>query len=1176
MVTRTRVCGLTDRVRVVRSGDASTNHGYANTGVHIGDVNLVTGVPVRTRYREQVRRIAPTELIDRETELDELASFCTSADTAGSYLWCRAPAWSGKSSLMSWFVMHPPEGVRIVSFFITARMAGQSDRSAFIDNLLEQLATLLGQGMPAFLTESTREAHLLAMLTEVAETCASRGEPFVLLVDGLDEDRGVTAGPDAHSIAALLPVVLPHGMRVIVASRPAPPLPSDVRADHPLHDPGVIWPLVAYVRSDQVRDQMENELQRLLEGAPLEQDLLGLLAAAGGGLTAADLAELSREGLSTWQVERCLRAVAGRSFSRRGSAFAPGSLPDSYVLGHEELHATALRLLGDVNLARYRDRLHVWAEKYRDQGWPPNTPEYLLLGYHALLAQQHDLPRMIEYATDPARHDRQLSTSGTDHHAAVENHTTQQLLRAHSPVDHRAWLRLALHLDRLRNRGTGMPPSVARGWAKLGQLDKAEQLARETGDPANEAYGLSGVAVEAWLLGDAERSRRLTAEVAVIMATEERAFTRGHNVVALVWAAAQVGDWPVVESALAKIEGQDELVHAFLVAAHTAGERADANQVLGLLRRARDAASNRSDTRSMAEVLASIANEAANVGAREEAKRLLQEAKSYANTCASPQQQAIALATIARIAVASRLVDPRPFVDAAEPLAWGDEQGDTAAALAWISIALAESGDTRRAMAMLDDAERVRAFVKRHDRRADAARAVVTAAVAVGLVDRALGVITTTTDELDQARMLQAAMGQAHHCRDLDAVERLARAMPLPSSWNHALARTAVAVIEAGDPARGQDLLREVESKVRQETRFTAPDSLLEIIRAEVWAGHAQRAETISQLFLPISHQVTALHELARYRASRSESEEVDRLLITAEKMIATASSGWNGADGFVALAVTAMTTGRTVDAERFARKAGELANAFADQEIRVEALSWIAAMAMSGSLMEHGRFWLEEAKSISRTLAQHQVRRGSLVAMVAAAATSGDKEAVRSLLARAGWSHRSLKVQSIVNAAVGKIDYQNMQSLLNLALPPVMPPSNSQSELQASSMLALTAAEVGRRGEAAYFLRDVLARLRTGEGSTGAPLSSIKAAIALGRYALARMLFNSTLDGDLNAAASAGAAQLAFQLDMKAQYFAIVGRMLADGRWSVAATALRAIDPAVTQLAMGELARIS
>jgi hypothetical protein len=220
------------RASVANSGVATANAGgYANTGVHVGDINLITGVPVSTRYQLQVQRIAPPQLLGRETELAELADFCTAADTAGAYRWWRAEAWSGKSALLSWFVLHPPPGVRIVSFFVTARLASQNDRSAFIDNLMEQLLALLGQSLPPFLTESTREAHLLGLLRDAAHACRDRGESFVLLVDGLDEDRGIHPGPDVHgethSIAGLLPQEPPLGTRVIVAGRPNPPVPAD-------------------------------------------------------------------------------------------------------------------------------------------------------------------------------------------------------------------------------------------------------------------------------------------------------------------------------------------------------------------------------------------------------------------------------------------------------------------------------------------------------------------------------------------------------------------------------------------------------------------------------------------------------------------------------------------------------------------------------------------------------------------------------------------------------------------------------------------------------------------------------------------------------------------------------------------------------------------------------------
>ena len=200
------------------------------------------GPTARSAYLEQVRRIAPTCLRDRGNELAKMATFCIESGDM-PFMWWQASAWSGKTALMAWFVLHPPPDVTIVPFFITARYAGQNDRIAFVDVVMEQLAEMLGQPMPAYLTAATREPHLLGMLNEAARQLHARGKRLVLLVDGLDEDRGVTIGPDAYSITALLPARPAPGLRIIVSGRPDPPIPADVPDDHPLRDSLVVSPL---------------------------------------------------------------------------------------------------------------------------------------------------------------------------------------------------------------------------------------------------------------------------------------------------------------------------------------------------------------------------------------------------------------------------------------------------------------------------------------------------------------------------------------------------------------------------------------------------------------------------------------------------------------------------------------------------------------------------------------------------------------------------------------------------------------------------------------------------------------------------------------------------------------------------------------------------------------------
>lgn len=80
------------------------------------------------------------------------------------------------------------------------------------------------------------------------------------------------------------------------------------------------------------------ELQDLLDGSPAEQDLLGLLAAARGGLSGPDLEELT--GIPLWDIERILHTVGGRTFLRQVNSWTLAASPEAYVLGHEELQVS--------------------------------------------------------------------------------------------------------------------------------------------------------------------------------------------------------------------------------------------------------------------------------------------------------------------------------------------------------------------------------------------------------------------------------------------------------------------------------------------------------------------------------------------------------------------------------------------------------------------------------------------------------------------------------------------------------------------------------------------------------------------------------------------------------------------------------------------------------------------
>ncbi|MFJ3723363.1 hypothetical protein ACIPYQ_12430 [Streptomyces sp. NPDC090045] len=454
---------------------------------------------VRSAYLEQVRSIAPAELRGRSTELAALTAFCTSPD-GPSYVWWRSEAWAGKSALLSWFVLDPPPGVRVISFFITARFAGQSDWLAFTDVVMEQIADLLHQPMPAYLPYATRAAHLRRMLTEAAQHCHKQGERLVLVVDGLDEDRGVTADPDSYSVAGLLPAEPPHGMRIVVAGRLNPPLPRDVPADHPLHAADAVRTLVPSEHAQVARNDMERDLKRMLNGSPLEQHLLGLITSAGGGLTGADLSALT--GQPAWRIKDHLHAVAGRSFVAQTGSWRPDTESFAYVLGHEEIQRSARQHLEEPGIAGYRHRLHAWADQHRAEGWPAGTPEYLLNGYFRMLREARDLRRLVACATDRMRHDRLAEVTGGDTAALNEVNSAHEALLADGSHDLTSLARLALHRSEIEQRNANVPVGLPAVRTMLGQSIRALASAQSIPNPQRRTQALTEMVEPLTVAGD--------------------------------------------------------------------------------------------------------------------------------------------------------------------------------------------------------------------------------------------------------------------------------------------------------------------------------------------------------------------------------------------------------------------------------------------------------------------------------------------------------------------------------------------------------------------------------------------------------------------------------------------------------------------------------------------------
>ena len=845
-------------------------------GQYITSVQPAPGHIVRSAYVEQVKRIVPSQLHDRDGELAELEAFCTEPGRS-SYVWWQAAAWAGKSALMSWFVLHPPPGVQIMSFFITARYKGQDDRVAFIDAMTEQLADLLGQPIPIYMTEATREPHLLRMLTQATEKC----QRLVLVVDGLDEDRGVTTGPDAYSIAAMLPARTPDGLRVIVAGRPDPPVPADVPDDHPLRDPGIVRVLAASPSAQVVKADMQRELKRLLHGDQAERDMLGLVTAAGGGLSVGDLAELT--GLPAYDIQENLHAVAGRTFTASASVWQPGIAPLVYVLGHEDLQTAATTSLGQARLAEYRDRLHTWADGYRQLGWPAGTPEYLLRGYFRMLQDATDLPRLIACATDWTRHDRMLDITAGDTAALTEIADVQDLeLRLEEP-DLSALARLNVHRSVIADRNAHVPSNLPAVWALVGHSERAEALARAIPDPDQRERAMTGLAQAAARAGDLDR-----AEAVAQMITDPHRRARALD--ELVEAAARAGDLDRAEAVAQMItdphrraRALDELVEAAARAGDldrieaVAQMITDPDQRAGALDELAQAAARAGDLdRAEATVrmiinpyrraraLAGLAEAAARAGDREQASVLGDRAETAVRTIINPDGRARVLAGLAETAAgAGDLERASVLADRAEAAVRTIINPDRRArALDGLAQAAARICDPDRASALAKRAQAAAWAITDPDGRARVLAGLTETAADAGdlerasvLADQALAAVRSISNSKGQALALARLAEAAAHIGDLDRArviaeraEATAWRIPDRDKRERVLTRVAEAAAHMGDLDRARVIAERTEEAARA---ITKPDqrvrALARLAEAAAHMGDLDRARVIAE-----------------------------------------------------------------------------------------------------------------------------------------------------------------------------------------------------------------------------------------------------------------------------------------------------------------------------------------
>ncbi|MEU8816719.1 hypothetical protein [Actinoplanes sp. NPDC048796] len=838
-------------------------------------------------YVAQLRDMAPLELYDREPELAELTRWCTDGDDR--YVWWQAEARAGKSALMAWFALRPPGRTWIISFFVTGRYAGHADNTAFTSELLDQLSVMTGEQLPVLASPPARDRLRRQLLTAAAQRASQAGCQLVLLVDGLDEDRGAAPGTGLPSIASCLPKHLPAGLRVVVAARPDPPIPPDVDPDHPLRtcrirrlDPS---PHAALITA-----QAQRELDEALAFRDrLGYEVLALTTAGGGGLGHRDLQQLT--GRPAFEIDHLLSGVFGRTIAGRADAYSGDRI---VAFTHETLLAEAMGRLGPDTLAGFRTRIHSWAETYRRRGWPQDTPPYLLRGYANMLAETGNLDRLVALATDTARQKRLLDMTGGDAIGLADIAAAFSQLLARDTPDLVAAARLSWHLERLTERNFDLPESLPAVWARIGQPHRAEALARSV-DPTRRARVLASLAYAFADNGDTDQAHRcarslpeaderddVLARLAVSATSgREHEFAsavlrsiadevrRQQALSSCAAEAARSGDLARAEAITATITDPGWLPPALAAQAEAAAGHKNFD-------RAESAAYAITEPGWQATAWAYVADALIDADQVGPASRAVENAVEAARSIPEPDRKAVAMAGLV-----TRMALTKGVSDAVDLATSVPENGLQAWALCEIAGLAGVAGRDRTA-AMLDRAEAVARASADPGERATALVSVAQAMAALGREDRAAALIETVVDDagtlsdtgtmLEHLRMIAEAGYPERAEAAADSLDPFAR--------DYALERTVATVWAARDHEKAIAVAHSINSE------FSRNHALLAVAESAAAQGDHHRAVQIADSMTLAGERAAALTAVAYSAAESGDSDRARELALLVEQIV--------------------------------------------------------------------------------------------------------------------------------------------------------------------------------------------------------------------------------------------------------------------------------------------------
>lgn len=972
-------------------------------------------------YVEQVADIAPLDLLDRQAELAELDEWCTRGDEP--YVWWQAPAWAGKSALMAWLVGHPPPGVWIVSFFVTARLAGQADSVAFTDGLIDQLSAITDD-RPSALTSATARDRLCRQLLGKAAACAMKaGRQLVLVVDGLDEDCGSLPGSGLPSIAASLPKRSPDGLRVIVAGRPDPPIPADVAIDHPLRSCR-IRQLGVSPHATRVVELAQRELDEVLAADQgrhngLGYQILGLVTACGGGLDRRDLHQLT--GRPVFEIDRLLGGVFGRTIAGRVD---PHTTKQVFLFAHETLRIQATDRLGPDALADFATRLHTWAASYQHCGWPADTPGYLLRGYPHMLADASCLDRLVALATDHHRHDRLLETSGGDAEALFEIALAEKILSSQARPDLDAAIRVAIHRHAIAGRNAYLPVQLPAVWASVGHPTRADALLRSITDSYRRLDALLALARATVAAGDHARGCELVEEAETRARSIDTLDNGGWALADVSAAMAAIGMHDrsaelldEIESIAESLDDPDLRVGVLISLGNAAAVAGQRTRSVAVALAAEQAIELVTSTEERIESLARLAMTVSATGDLARAATLAYEAEAAA---LSYPEYHIGLASAVGAVVSTG------DYDHAEDLAKSiTDVSARERAFAVIVDALLAAGNEGRAGELA-------AFIRTPSHRAQVMTSLAATAAAsndhsraVVLATKAEAAAHASVNPYERVGELVALAGAMAEVGDRDSVTRLVDRAEIMAGAISSLDSRAWRLVDmAGIMARVGDLRRAatITRSISDRWRVQALVAIAKALAASGEYGHAEcmacaisdpgwqgaalagtvevltrfgdcaRAESLARAITDDYWRAQALANVAKEIASAGDRARCAALVAEAEQTIWSLGRLYSQGQLLESVAVAAVAADDRYGAERLAR-------AIDDPYWSALALASVAGAVAAAGDCQAGRELAAEAELLARAEANPDHQAWALTAVAKAAAVLGDIDWMKSVI---------------------------------------------------------------------------------------------------------------------------------------------------------------------------------